>query len=165
MTLIFWHIQQMRHLDESLETIESNLIERFFSWIKYVIFFYYLHHPWSNYRKRLPSYMEMIHIKRNYITYGQLFKPLSIHNNLSSLPIAEIGPIHIEKDIVSFIKSQVFNIFLPKYLQWKWSGDQMFVLIYHFYISFNLLTQSNPFICYKRYFSSIEEIFTMPLTK
>nr|YP_010309947.1 hypothetical protein MRX01_pgp025 [Larix griffithii]UMY72448.1 hypothetical protein [Larix griffithii] len=128
-------------------------------------FFDYLHHPRSNYRKRLPSYMERINIKRKNLTYGQLFNLLPIHNNLSSLPIGEIGTVHSEKETISFIKSQVSNILLPKYLQRQRSGDQTFVLIYDLYRSFNLLTRLNPFVRDKRYLSSIEDISTTPLTK
>ena len=128
-------------------------------------FFDYLHHPRSNYKKRLPSYIERIHIKRKNLTYGQLFNFLSIHTKLSSLPIGEIGPVHLDKDTISFIQSQVSNIFLPKYLQRKQSGDQTFVLIYDLYRSFKLLTRLNPFVRDKRYLSSIEEIYTTPLTK
>nr|YP_009268393.1 hypothetical protein [Tsuga chinensis]BAV19299.1 hypothetical protein [Tsuga chinensis] len=128
-------------------------------------FFDYLHNPWSNYRKRLPSYMERIHIKRKNLTYGQLFNLLSIHTNLSSLPIGDIGPINLEKEPISFIQSQVSNIFLSKYLQRKRSGDQTFVLIYDLYRSFNLLTRLNPFVRDKIYLSSIEEISTTPLTR
>nr|YP_010184960.1 Ycf2 [Pseudotsuga brevifolia]QVH34639.1 Ycf2 [Pseudotsuga brevifolia] len=128
-------------------------------------FFDYLHHPRSNYRKRLPSYMERIHIKRKNLTYGQLFNLLPIHNNISSLPIGEIGPVHSEKETILFIKSQVSNILLSKYLKRKRSGDQTFVLIYDLYRSFNLLTRLNPFVRDKRYLSSIEEIYTTPLTK
>ena len=128
-------------------------------------FFDYLHHPRSNYRKRLPSYIERIHIKRKNLTYGQLFNLLPIHNNLSSLRIGEIGPVHSEKETISFIQSQVSNIFLPKYLQRKQSGDQTFVLIYDLYRSLNLLTRFNPFVRDKRYLSSIEDISTTPLTK
>nr|QWW91917.1 hypothetical protein RF2 [Keteleeria fortunei var. cyclolepis] len=128
-------------------------------------FFDYLHHPRSNYRNRLPSYMERIHIKRKNLTYGQLFNLLSIHTNLSSLPIGEIGPVHLEKETISFIQSQVSNIFLPRYLQRKQSGDQTFVLIYDLYRSFNLLTRLNPFVRDKRYLSSIEEISPTPLIR
>nr|YP_009268451.1 hypothetical protein [Pseudolarix amabilis]BAV19357.1 hypothetical protein [Pseudolarix amabilis] len=128
-------------------------------------FFDYLHHPRSNYRKRLPYYMERIHIKRKNLTYGQLFNLLSIHTNISSLPIGEIGPVHLEKETISLIQSQVSNIFLPKYLQRKQSGDQTFVLIYDLYRSFNLLTRLNPFVRDKKYLSSIEDISTTPLTR
>nr|YP_009243520.1 ycf2 [Pinus armandii]AJT70433.1 ycf2 [Pinus armandii]UDN39188.1 Ycf2 [Pinus armandii]UDN39262.1 Ycf2 [Pinus armandii] len=128
-------------------------------------FFDYLHHPRPNYRKRLPSDMKRIYIKRKNLTYGQLFNLLLIHNNISSLLIGEIGPVHSEKETISLIKSQVSNIFLPKYLQRKRSGEQPFVLIYDLYRSFNLLTQLNPFVRDKRYISSIEEISTTPLTK
>nr|AET47076.1 hypothetical chloroplast protein [Pinus nigra] len=128
-------------------------------------FFDYLHHTRPNYRNRLPSDMKRFYIKRNNFTYGQLFNLLIIHNNLSSLPIGEIGPVHSEKETISFIKSQVSNILLPKYLKRKRSGDQTFVLIYDLYRSFNLLTRLNPFVREKRYLSSIEEISTTPLTK
>lgn len=80
-------------------------------------FFYYLHHTRLNYRNRLPSDMKIFYIKRNNFMYGQLFNLLIIYNNLPSLPIAEIGPIHSEKYTISFIKSQVSNILLPKYLK------------------------------------------------
>jgi SpoVK/Ycf46/Vps4 family AAA+-type ATPase len=128
-------------------------------------FFDYLHHPRSNYRKILPSYMNPFHIRRKNLTYGKLFHLLSIHNNLSSLPIGEIGPVHSEKETISFIKSQISNIFLPKYLQRKRSGDQTFVLIYDLYRSFNLLTRFNPFVRDNGCLSSIEEISITPLTK
>ena len=128
-------------------------------------FFDYLHHTRPNYRNRLPSDMKRFYIKRNNFTYGQLFNLFIIHNNLSSLPIGEIGPVHSEKETISFIKSQVYNILLPKYLKRKRSGDQTFVLIYDLYRSLNLLTRLNPFVREKRYLSSIEEISTTPLTK
>ena len=128
-------------------------------------FFDYLHHTRPNYRNRLPSDMKRFYIKRNNFTYGQLFNLLIIHNNLSSLPIGEIGPVHSEKETISFIKSQVSNILLPKYLKRERSGDQTFVLIYDLYRSLNLLTRLNPFVREKRYLSSIEEISTTPLTK
>nr|ULF03459.1 Ycf2 protein [Cathaya argyrophylla]ULF47463.1 Ycf2 protein [Cathaya argyrophylla]ULF47559.1 Ycf2 protein [Cathaya argyrophylla] len=128
-------------------------------------FFDYFHNSRSNYRKRLPFDMKRIHIKKKNLTYGQLFNLLPIHNNLSSLPIGEIGPVHSEKDTISLIKSQVSNVLLPQYLQRKRRGDQTFVLIYYLYRSFNLLTRLNPFVHDKRYLSSIEEISTTPLTK
>ena len=111
------------------------------------------------------SDMEGVHIKSKNITYGKLFNNFSIHNNLSSFPIGEIRPVHSEKETISFIKSQVYSIFLPKYLQWKKSGDQKSVLIYELYKSFNLITRLNPFVHDKRYLSQIKDISITPLTK
>nr|YP_009158473.1 hypothetical protein [Dioon spinulosum]YP_009158492.1 hypothetical protein [Dioon spinulosum]AFS64418.1 hypothetical protein [Dioon spinulosum]AFS64485.1 hypothetical protein [Dioon spinulosum]BAR93679.1 hypothetical protein [Dioon spinulosum]BAR93698.1 hypothetical protein [Dioon spinulosum]BDI62879.1 hypothetical protein RF2 [Dioon spinulosum] len=126
-------------------------------------FFDYSHHPRFNYKKRLPSYMERIHTKDHNLTYGQLFNISPIHSNLFSLPISEIRPVHLDKDTISLIKSQVSNIFLPKDLQQ--SGNQTLVSIYDLYKSFDLLTRLNPFVHDKIDISSIEEISTTPLTR
>nr|YP_010390356.1 hypothetical protein RF2 [Torreya taxifolia]UPV70028.1 hypothetical protein RF2 [Torreya taxifolia] len=110
----------------------------------------YLHHPRLNYKKRLASYMERIHIKNKNLIYGQLFNLVPIHNKVLS-----IRPINSEKETISLIKSQV-NLLLAKYLL-----DQ--VLIHDLYKSSNLLTQLNSFVHSKIDISSIEKIYRTPL--
>nr|QXG18997.1 hypothetical protein [Ephedra californica] len=118
----------------------------------------YLRHPRSNYKKRLPSYIEE-RIQKN-LTYVQLFHfhLLPICNNMFSLSLDEIIPVQSEKEAVSLIESQVSDIFLPKYLQR--SSDKTYVLIYELY---ELLTRWNPFVHDNR--ASIEEICTTPLPR
>nr|YP_009059784.1 hypothetical protein Ycf2 [Amentotaxus formosana]UPV69862.1 hypothetical protein RF2 [Amentotaxus formosana]BAP47774.1 hypothetical protein Ycf2 [Amentotaxus formosana] len=112
----------------------------------------YLHHPRLNYKKRLASYMERIHIKNKNLIYGQLFNLVPIQNNIFSW---SIRPVHSEKETISLIKSKV-NILLAKYLR-----DQ--ALIHDLYKSSNLLTQLNSFVHGKIDISSIEEIYRTPL--
>nr|YP_009259049.1 Ycf2 [Sequoia sempervirens]ALB37013.1 Ycf2 [Sequoia sempervirens] len=102
----------------------------------------YLHRPRFNYKKRLASYIERIHIKNKNITYGQLLNLVPnlvpIHNNPLSLYIAEIRAVYSEKETISLIKSQV-NILLDKYLR-----DQ--ALIHDSHQSSNLLHKLNLLI-------------------
>nr|ANZ53658.1 hypothetical protein [Gnetum parvifolium]ANZ53724.1 hypothetical protein [Gnetum parvifolium]ANZ53790.1 hypothetical protein [Gnetum parvifolium] len=120
-------------------------------------FFDYLHHPRfkSNYKNRLPSYIEERIPSKNNLTYAQLFRFLPIHNNLFSLSLGEIRPVHSEKEAISLIESQVSNI----------SGDKKYVFIIYDYNLSKLLTRWNPFVRDKRDISSVEEISTMPLTR
>lgn len=65
----------------------------------------YLHHPHLNYKKRLASYIERIHIKNKNITYGQLLNLVPnlvlIHNNLLYLYIVEIRVVYSKKETLS----------------------------------------------------------------
>nr|QYB22504.1 hypothetical protein RF2 [Sequoiadendron giganteum]BBN66911.1 hypothetical protein [Sequoiadendron giganteum] len=119
----------------------------------------YLHHPRLNYKKRLASYIERIHIKKKNITYGQLLNLVPnlvpIHNNPLSLYIAEIRAVYSEKETISLIKSQV-NILLDKYLR-----DQ--ALIHDSHQSSNLLHKLNSLIHSNIEIFSIEDIYKTPL--
>nr|AJF42063.1 hypothetical protein Ycf2 [Araucaria muelleri] len=141
-----------------LKLSNQSLLRASFNKANTIEFFDYLHNPRLNYKRRLFSYMESIHIKKKNLAYGQLFNLFPIHNNLFSLPIDEKNPVLSEKEIVSLINSQVANILLPKYLH-----DQ--TLIYDLYKSVNLLTQLNSIVHDKRYISSIEEISTTPFRR
>nr|QYB21689.1 hypothetical protein RF2 [Lagarostrobos franklinii]BBF90866.1 hypothetical protein [Lagarostrobos franklinii] len=121
-------------------------------------FFDYLHHPRLNYKKRLSPYMEKIHIKKNNLTYVQLFNLFPIHNNLFTLPIDGVNPVSLKKEMISLIKSHVVNILLAEYL-----CDR--TLIHDSYKSLNLLTKLNYFVHDKRAISSIGEISTTPFTR
>nr|UFA48282.1 hypothetical chloroplast RF2 [Cryptomeria japonica var. sinensis]BAH73414.1 hypothetical chloroplast RF2 [Cryptomeria japonica]UFA48364.1 hypothetical chloroplast RF2 [Cryptomeria japonica var. sinensis]UFA48611.1 hypothetical chloroplast RF2 [Cryptomeria japonica var. sinensis]UFA48694.1 hypothetical chloroplast RF2 [Cryptomeria japonica var. sinensis] len=119
----------------------------------------YLHRPRLNYKKRLASYMERIHIKNKNVTYGQLLNLVPnlvpIHNNLFSLCIGEMRAVYSEKETISLIKSQV-NRLLDQYLR-----DQ--ALIHDLHKSSNLLNKLNSIIHSNIDFLSIEDIYKTPL--
>nr|BBF91149.1 hypothetical protein [Phyllocladus aspleniifolius] len=120
-------------------------------------FFDYLHHPRLNYKKRLFPYMENSHIKTKNLPYVQLFNFFPVHNSLFPLPIDEINPFLLKKEIISLIKSQVANKLLA-HLRGR-------TLIHDSYKSLNLLTLLNHFVHAKKAFSSIEEISATPFTR
>ncbi|CAI0433472.1 unnamed protein product [Linum tenue] len=116
-----------------------------------------LHHFCFYCNKRFPFYVEKARIKNYDFTYGQFLNILFIRNKIFSLCGGKKKHAFLERDTISPIESQVFNIFIPN--DFPQSGDERSNL----YKSFHFPIRSDPFV--RRAIYSIADISGTPLTE
>nr|YP_010601414.1 hypothetical protein RF2 [Ceratocephala testiculata]YP_010601431.1 hypothetical protein RF2 [Ceratocephala testiculata]QFV18864.1 Ycf2 [Ceratocephala falcata]QFV18881.1 Ycf2 [Ceratocephala falcata]WAL35703.1 hypothetical protein RF2 [Ceratocephala testiculata]WAL35704.1 hypothetical protein RF2 [Ceratocephala testiculata] len=111
------------------------------------------HHFWFYCNKRFPFYVEKDRINRYDLTYGQFLNILFIRKKRFSLCVGKDKKKHVfgERDTISPIELQVYNIFLPN--DFPQSGDET----YNLYKSFHF-----PI---RRALYSIADISGTPLTE
>ncbi|CAI0433468.1 unnamed protein product [Linum tenue] len=97
-----------------------------------------LHHFCFYCNKRFPFYVEKARIKNYDFTYGQFLNILFIRNKIFSLCGGKKKHAFLERDTISPIESQVFNIFIPN--DFPQSGDERSNL----YKSFHFPIRSDP---------------------
>ena len=116
-TCFFTICQNQKIYFNSIKVYNKNSLNFYFYKANTLKFIDYLHYSDSNYKKRLPFYIEK---KKNYnLIYRQLIKNLPIYKykKKKNLFINQIIFFYEKSNINSIIESQVSNILLPKYLQ------------------------------------------------
>nr|YP_009546779.1 hypothetical chloroplast RF 21 [Anigozanthos flavidus]AYP35519.1 hypothetical chloroplast RF 21 [Anigozanthos flavidus] len=114
-------------------------------------------HFWFYCNKRLPFYVEKTRINNDDLTYGQFLTILFIRNKIFSLCVGKKKHIFLERETISRIDSQIFDIFIPN--DFPQSGDET----YNLYKSFHFPIRSDPFV--RRAIYSIADISATPLTE